>query len=137
MSTNKGIAKLNVATMQFTNYGPLDGLPWLDFTGWNACFQSAMGEMFFGGFSGATAFFPDREEETSYVPPMVRTGLKIHGLQVGVGAKSPVHTALPYLTALDLSHDQNALSLEFTAVDFLDSAAPDIDSSLTASTRTG
>ena len=59
MSTNKGVSSFDPRTQKFTNYNPLaDEFPAptsLD----GAPASSAAGEMFFGGFSGITAFFPD------------------------------------------------------------------------------
>jgi ligand-binding sensor domain-containing protein/signal transduction histidine kinase len=120
MSTNRGMSRLNLTSMQFTNYGPLDGLPGGDMSGWNVCSQSVSGEMFFGGFSGATAFFPDQVLESKYIPPIVLTDLKIHGVQVDADPSSPLSQSLFYSKHVQLSHEQNALSFGFTAIEFLD-----------------
>jgi ligand-binding sensor domain-containing protein len=69
MSTNNGVAKFNPQIRTFKNYTTADGLPGPDLTGWGACYKSTAGEMFFGGFSGATAFFPDKVVDTVYAPP--------------------------------------------------------------------
>src|SRR5258707_10644372 len=61
MSTNRGLSRFDPIANRFTNYSTVDGLPGNDFTGWDACFKSASGEMFFGGFSGGVAFFPDKK----------------------------------------------------------------------------
>ena len=70
MSTNAGISSFDTNRRKFNNYTVADGLPGPDLTGWGACSKSPTGEMFFGGFSGAVAFHPDRIEETSYTPPV-------------------------------------------------------------------
>ena len=51
----------------------VDGLPGDDLTGWSACNKSRHGEMFFGGYAGAVAFFPDQLREKPYSPPGLPT----------------------------------------------------------------
>jgi ligand-binding sensor domain-containing protein len=69
MSSNKGITKFDAARKTFTNYSTADGLPGEDLTGWGTCLKSSSGEMFFGGFSGATTFRPEEIAAESYAPP--------------------------------------------------------------------
>src|SRR5208282_5669068 len=56
MSTNNGVARFDPQRNAFKSYSTVDGLPGPDLTGWGACYRSMAGEMFFGGFNGATAF---------------------------------------------------------------------------------
>ena len=84
MSTNNGVARFNPQTRAFKNYSTADGLPGPDLTGWGACSRSAAGEMFFGGFSGATAFFPDRVTDSDDAPPVVLTDFRLFGLPVAL-----------------------------------------------------
>ena len=88
MSTNNGVASFDVSKRVFKNYSIADGLPGLDLTGWGACFKSASGEMFFGGFAGATSFLPDKVQKISYVPPVVLTDFRLLGTSVAVGPTS-------------------------------------------------
>jgi ligand-binding sensor domain-containing protein len=69
MSTNNGVGRFDPQRNTFKSYSTVDGLPGPDLTGWGACFKSADGEMFFGGFSGATAFFPNKVTDITYAPP--------------------------------------------------------------------
>src|SRR6266851_2821851 len=70
MSTNRGISRFDPVANTFKNYSTADGLPGMDFTGWLACYKSTTGRMFFGGFTGATFFYPDRVVDSAYVPPI-------------------------------------------------------------------
>ena len=90
MSTNEGVSSFDPLTKRFNNYTSADGLPGADLTGWGACFKRADGEMFFGGFSGATAFYPDKVTDNLYVPPVVLTDFRLSGAPVEVGAGSPL-----------------------------------------------
>src|SRR5258708_13918252 len=57
MSTNRGLSRFDSVANRFTNYSTVDGLPGNDFTGCDACFKSASGEMFFGGVVGGGGVF--------------------------------------------------------------------------------
>ena len=121
MSTENGIARFNPQTNLVKSYSTADGLPGPDLTGWGTCFRSKQGEMFFGGFSGATAFFPQSvvDSESSYVPPVALTDFRLFGTGVSPGAGSPLKKAINYTDAITLSHEQNRFSVGFSALSYL------------------
>jgi ligand-binding sensor domain-containing protein/signal transduction histidine kinase len=118
MSTNQGVSSFDPLTKRFNNYTSADGLPGADLTGWGACFKRADGKMFFGGFSGATAFYPAKVTDSQYVPPVVLTDFRLSGAPVEVGAGSPLEKSITYANTLTLSHRQNMFSLEFSALSY-------------------
>ncbi|HYO83375.1 MAG TPA: two-component regulator propeller domain-containing protein [Bryobacteraceae bacterium] len=122
MSTNKGVSSFNPRTERFANYTAADGLPGPDLTGWGACHKSPTGEMFFGGFNGATAFFPDKVSETTYVPPTVLTEFRLFGTAVNAGSQSALRHAINHTNSITLSHKQNIFSVEFSALTYLNPA---------------
>jgi signal transduction histidine kinase/ligand-binding sensor domain-containing protein len=122
MSTNNGVASFDVGTRQFKTYSTADGLPGLDLTGWGACFQSPPGEMFFGGFAGATSFFPERVQEASYAPPIMLTDFRVFGKAVPVGAGSLLKESINYTDAVKLNYKQNIFSIGFSALGYADPA---------------
>ena len=122
MSTNRGLSRFDPRNKTFKNYSVQDGLPGNDLTGWSACFKSQSGEMFFGGFPGAVAFRPESITDSSYVPPVVLTDFRLSGKRIEVGSNSPLKTSAPYASAVTLSHDQNILSLEFSALSYFSPA---------------
>jgi len=119
MSTNKGLSRFNPLRNTFTHYSVADGLPGNDLTGWNACFKSPSGEMFFGGFPGAIAFHPDSVVDASYVPPIVLTDFRLSGTPVEVGTGSLLQRSITYTDWLTLAPKQNVFSLGFSALSFL------------------
>jgi hypothetical protein len=123
MSTNRGISRLDPVTKTFTNYSSADGLPGEDLTGWCSCFKGPSGQMFFGGFSGATAFYPDKVRGGSYIPPIVLTDLLLNGDPVEIGGHSPLRKSLLYTSDLTLSHRQNVFSFTFAALSYFNPAA--------------
>jgi signal transduction histidine kinase/ligand-binding sensor domain-containing protein len=118
MSTNNGLSSFDPESQRFRNFSAADGLPGPDLTGWGACYQSPSGEMFFGGFSGATAFYPARIVRSSFVPRTVLTDFKLSGNSVPIGLGSPLKQSITYTEALTLSHQQNIFSIEFSALSY-------------------
>jgi signal transduction histidine kinase/ligand-binding sensor domain-containing protein len=119
MSTNKGISSFRPDSQVFANYTVADGLPGPDLTGWGSCYKSPAGEMFFAGFSGAVAFFPERVEQDDFAPPQtVLTDFRLFGSSVAPGSGTPLQSAINHTRALLLSHEQNIFSIEFSALTF-------------------
>jgi signal transduction histidine kinase/streptogramin lyase len=118
MSTNRGVSQFNPVLHQFKNYTFADGLPGPDLTGWGACAKSKSGEMFFGGFSGATAFYPEKVTQNSYVPPTVLTDFRLFGSAVSLSPGSPLKTSITHASSVTLSPAQNIFSIEFSALSY-------------------
>jgi signal transduction histidine kinase len=123
MSTNEGISTFNPHTNTFENYTVADGLPGPDLTGWGACTKSATGEMFFGGFSGLTAFVPEGIVVDNSVLPIVLTDFQLFGNSVRLGEHSILKEAITHTTQITLSHGQNMFAIEFSALNYLNSAS--------------
>ena len=117
MSTNQGVSRMNRAKQAFLNYSTADGLPGNDLTGWNACNLATDGEMFFGGFSGATSVRPDMIFESPFTPPVVLTDLKVANDRV-LPTVSPLEQSIGYTDKLTLSPNQNDFSISFAALSF-------------------
>jgi ligand-binding sensor domain-containing protein/signal transduction histidine kinase len=122
MGTNNGLSKFDPLRQTFKNYSTAEGLPGADLTGWGACYMSSNGEMFFGGFSGGIAFYPDKVVDDPYVPPIVLTDFRLFDRPVAVGVDSPLNKTIGYTNALSLSHDKNIFSLEFSALSYFNPA---------------
>ena len=118
MGTNKGLSGLDPRSLQFRNFSAADGLPGQDLTGWGSCNQSPSGEVFFGGFSGATAFYPNKIVNSSFVPRIVLTDFRLSGNTVHIGAGSVLKRSLTSTDSITLSHEQNIFSIEFSALSF-------------------
>jgi signal transduction histidine kinase len=121
ISTSQGISRFNPQSRVFHNYSVADGLPGMDMTGWQTCQRGPFGEMYFGGFSGATAFQPDKVVDNSIAPPMVFTDFRLAGVSVKVGAGSPLQQSISFARNLVLSHRQSNFSLEFSALTYSNS----------------
>ena len=118
ISTSRGLSRFDPVASKFTNYSSVDGLPGNDLTGWDACFKSQSGEMFFGGFNGGVAFFPDKIVDRPNPPRLVLTDFRLTGHSVEVGRNSPLQKSISYADHVTLSHDQNVFSLSFAALTY-------------------
>ena len=118
MGTNKGLSAFDLHSQQFRNFSAADGLPGQDLTGWGSCNQSSSGEMFFGGFSGATAFYPGKLANSSFVPRTVLTDFRLSGNSVSIAAGSVLSRSITQTDSITLSHAQNIFSIEFSALSF-------------------
>jgi hypothetical protein len=79
--------------------------------------------MFFGGFSGVTAFFPDQVVAdavvaNAFVPPIVLTDFRLFGRPVTLSPGSPLKQAVNYTDTIKLSHSQNIFSIGFSALSY-------------------
>lgn len=122
MSTNNGLSSFNPQSRVFQNFSAADGLPGPDLTGWGACYESPSGEMFFGGFNGAVAFYPDRIVNSSFMPRTILTEFRLSGNPVPIGSGSPLKESIAYTQGITLSHRQNFFSIEFSALSYFNPA---------------
>jgi ligand-binding sensor domain-containing protein/signal transduction histidine kinase len=120
VSTSRGVSMFDPVAKIFKNYSVADGLPGMDLTGWRTCFKSPSGETFFGGFSGATSFYPDKVVDSAYVPPIVFTDFRLFGRPVEVGSGSPLKRSISYTDNITLSHLQSTFAVEFAALSYFD-----------------
>ena len=110
MSTFRGLTRMDVSAGQFKNYDTSHGLQDDEFN-ISAGIVASDGEMFFGGINGFNAFYP--EEITNHRPPPPVVITQFHGRD------KPMNDAFG---RVQLPHDDNAITLEFSALDF---AAPE------------
>jgi len=126
MSTNNGVASFDKQTEAVRSYSSADGLPGPDLTGWGACFRSQTGELFFGGFSGAVAFYPAAamsypqvSPDDPHAPAVVLTEFRLSGHPVEIGPGSPLSKSISHTTQLTLSQAQSNFSLAFSALSYV------------------
>lgn len=117
LSTNRGLSKFDSEKEQFTNYTTNDGLQSNEFNG-GAYFKSRSGEMFFGGYKGLNAFYPESVRKNKYVPPIVITDLQILNEDVEIGNKSQLQKSISLTKELTLTHKDYIFSFEFTSLHF-------------------
>ncbi|WP_291857304.1 hybrid sensor histidine kinase/response regulator transcription factor [Marinilabilia sp.] len=122
MGTNRGISKFDAEKESFTNYGANDGLPSGEFH-LNASYKDpGTGMMYFGGVDGVAVFHPDSMRTNPFPPKVQITGLRLHNNPVypneEVNGKKILEKNVTYTDHLMLSHSNNELTFEFSALHF-------------------
>lgn len=118
LGTEEGITKFDPRFEKASNYTAING-----FTGNGvnqlSFFKSSNGELFFGGTSGFSRFFPEQIKNNTYVPPVVITAFKVFN--------EPLARATAVLCGdaahqqndiIELSYEENFFSFEFSALDY-------------------
>jgi len=118
LSTNKGISKFNPKERTFRNFDVDDGLQSNEFnTG--AYFKNGNGELFFGGISGLTHFFPEQIKDNPFLPPVALTGINVYNKN----QNSKSQTSFSKIPVFDkdtfrFTRKDNIITFEFAALDF-------------------
>nr|WP_293838404.1 hybrid sensor histidine kinase/response regulator transcription factor [uncultured Arsenicibacter sp.] len=121
MSTNRGLSCYNPGRNVFHNYSKSDGLQDDEFN--TASFlKLPSGELLFGGVNGLTVFRPaDIVGKLTRSPEARIIGLSVNSTPVKPG-DGVLQQEIEYTQSLDLNHDQNILTLEFSLTDYLNPA---------------
>ncbi len=119
IGTYRGLSKFNPSKETFTNYTVQDGLPSNVFI--SSAVKSNDGEMFFGTVQGFISFYPDSIRYKREIPPVMLTGLKINQQSISPGESSILDKLITYSDFIELSYNQNNISLEFAALNYIQS----------------
>ncbi len=117
MSTNKGLVEFNPHTETFRSYDVADGAQ-SEFEE-QAYYKSTAGEMFFGGFNGLTAFYPERITNNENIPPIVITNFLLFNKPVSIGADSHLQKAIWATDHITLSDQDYSFAFEFAALSYV------------------
>ena len=121
LSTHFGISKLIVSENKFVNHYAFDGLQGNEFSK-GAIFHAPDGEMFFGGISGVSSFYPQQINDLRKQLKVYLTELYILDIPVKKGQKSGgkqvIDQFISDVNTIHLSYIDNMFSLEFSTFDF-------------------
>jgi signal transduction histidine kinase/ligand-binding sensor domain-containing protein/DNA-binding response OmpR family regulator len=117
LSTLKGISKFNIKTEVFINYDNRDGVRINSEVG----YKSSTGWLFFGGVNGINAINPSLMKENNVIPSIVFTDLKIFNKSVAIRKGSILQKHINLTDKIILHYNQNVLSLEFAALNYINS----------------
>lgn len=84
----------------------------------NAGLKTSDGKIYFGTVNGFNAFYPHRIHPNEFIPPVVFTGLEIFNREVPISEDGPLPQSLNDLEQLDLSCDENFISIRFAALSY-------------------
>ncbi|PHN06552.1 hybrid sensor histidine kinase/response regulator transcription factor [Flavilitoribacter nigricans] len=119
LSTSHGLSCLDPAKGNFINFGMSDGIGNFEFNR-QAFANTRDGFFLFGGQNGITRFHPDiLQQMVSNTPTLVFTDFKLFNRSVVPNSEgSPLDQQINETSRIELRHNQNAFSFEFTAIDF-------------------
>lgn len=118
LSTNKGISKFNPETKAIRNYDLSDGLQGDEFKG-HSCFQTADGEMYFGGINGFSTFYPDSLKDNDFIPPVYITGLQVFNKPVIPGDKNYLlQKDISETGSINFSYKHSVITFQFAALNY-------------------
>lgn len=129
VTTSNGISRIHVhpenQEVGFTNFNQLDGALEGEYMQ-GAVFESSDGTLYFGGIDGFTIFCPDQELATPGLPYRpVFTTLRLYGEKVNTGEKYGdriiLPQAAPYTAKIELDYNQNFLTFECSALNYVNS----------------
>jgi diguanylate cyclase (GGDEF)-like protein len=113
-STNRGLSRFDVKGRQFSNFRRSDGLQGDEFN-FGAHYAAPSGELFFGGAQGYNAFFSERLQTNTHVPPVVITEV------LKLNARADLGMPHEAVQEMRLGYNDDVLALRFAGLDF---AAP-------------
>jgi signal transduction histidine kinase/ligand-binding sensor domain-containing protein/CheY-like chemotaxis protein/AraC-like DNA-binding protein len=117
VSTNKGIAKVDLLTHKIYNFDHTDGLQSGQFNGGAAVYHRAGGFMCFGGTEGWNLFYPDQIKPLTYQPKVLITGVLLFGKSLMPDTESEKNTALPSQQII-LQPNQSVFSIQYGAINY-------------------
>lgn len=122
ISTSNGLSKFNPKTEIFQNFTRNDGLGNNQFC-YGASYKTKTGELLFGTISGFNIFPPEAITPVDPDVPLVFTDLKIFNksVQIGEGKKPTLKKSISETDHLILNHKQNFFTLEFAALNYVNS----------------
>lgn len=117
--TNKGLVCFNPETRAVRVYTERDGLLSDQFN-YKSALESRDGTFYFGTIKGLIAFNPYKFGVNHHVPPVYITRMQVHNRSVVVGAPdSLLSSALQFTPEVVLRYDQENISLDFVALDYV------------------
>ncbi len=122
LATDRGIARFNTESGQFTNYSYSDGLP----PNFKRVLQAGdNGILYTLTTSGFIAIDTNKLEYESGPPPVVLTDFRLFNQPVAVSTQdqpTPLASNIGFLDKLTLTHSDQVVSFEFAALDFYNPA---------------
>ncbi|MCY1723090.1 ATP-binding protein [Prolixibacteraceae bacterium Z1-6] len=122
ISTTNGLSKLDVENNYFQNFTNKDGLSNNQFC-YGAAYKTKSGNLLFGSISGFNIFNPTEIISVDNDVPLVFTDFKIlyKSVEIGNDKKSVLQKSISETDKLVLNYDQNIFTLEFAALNYVNS----------------
>jgi ligand-binding sensor domain-containing protein/two-component sensor histidine kinase len=116
LGTTRGLIQYEPQTKKAITYTIKDGIPARNFPGHCYFEQSGDGEIFVNTTNGLIHFYPDRILANKEAPSLYITSVKIKNKELNT-------YSFPDLRPVNLKYDQNYISIDFAALNFINPAA--------------
>ncbi|MFK7937226.1 MAG: ATP-binding protein [Saprospiraceae bacterium] len=113
LSGNRGIIHYRIAEKDYQRFSVTDGLQSREFLP-NVGLQTATGEVWLGGTKGVNVFYPNQIEQNNALPKVYFTKLLINDEPYATDVQ------IGELEQLNLSYQENTISLNFVALEYSD-----------------
>ena len=117
VGTFSGIFKINPRRDMAIFYGKESGIRTQNLY-YNSVYKGQDGTLFFGGYSGYYAFYPDKLKISPSVPKMDFTNFWLNGQLIKADKNGPLQEPLFMAKEIYLKYDQNVFSFSFSATDY-------------------
>ena len=117
ISTNKGISKINPATLEVNTLTQDDGLQSNQFN-YRSALKTTQGKFYFGGINGFNAFYPDQIKDNSYIPPVHITDFSLLEVDQPLETDSIFNVDLNIHKKIVLNHNQASFKISFVSLSF-------------------
>jgi signal transduction histidine kinase/ligand-binding sensor domain-containing protein/DNA-binding response OmpR family regulator len=123
VSTGNGLSRFDPQKGVIQNFDKWDGLQNNQFN-YGASYKSPTGELLFGGIAGFNIFNPSNVKDNEYIPPIVFTDFRVFNRSVPInqGKKGILTKSITETKQIELSFDQNVITIEFVALNFAKSS---------------
>ncbi len=119
ISSNGGLSNFHPKTKKVKNYTPNDGIQGMQFNNYAFC-KSSGGQLLFGGINGITFFDPRMMINTPFNSKVIITQFGLFNNWIKVGDKSGILSKhISNTSRVVLDHNQNAISLQFSALNYI------------------
>ncbi len=128
-TTSSGISQIQVDSteekIQFINYNTFDGTLEGEYMN-GAAFEATDGMLYFGGMDGFNILHPEKEISSPLPFKPILTALRLRGEEVKPGKEYDgrilFSETAPYIRGIELSYNQNFLTFEYSALNYLNPA---------------
>lgn len=121
ISTYNGLSRMDGVKGTIKNYSNNSGLPSTEFS-IGASSTGKHDKIYFGAKSGLISFYPNKIHKNLLPPTVIITDFKLFNKSVPIGngpnALLPKH--ISEVKEIKLPHDQNVITFEFTAINYID-----------------
>ncbi len=118
ISTTSGILKYDIQAAVFHIYNESDGLQGLDFQQ-RAFFQTADGELFFGGKGGFNSFYPEKLKVNDRKPAVVITDFLIFNQPVIPKEGGILSKSISETKQIIINHRHSVISFKFVGLNYI------------------